>query len=140
MSLVDIDSILDSTVESYHPKENKLDYYNLSHRGMSYSRSLTLHSCPRKFELDSKYAIKKRRNSVTFAYGHSVGEGIQAVLAGDSVDLALTKTILAYDFDEEDDGNPNEKAAKKSIWWAVIAIELFAKQYDAGIYNFLDGW
>ena len=139
-SLSHLDTILDSTVTSVDPKENKLDYYNLSHKGMSYSRSLTLHSCPRKFELDSKYQIKIRRNSVTFAYGHAIGEGIQAVLAGDSVDLALTKTILAYDYNEDDIGNDGEKAAKKSIWWAVLSVELFAKQYQAGLYTFLDGW
>ena len=140
MSLNNLDTILDSTVDSLHPKENKLDYYNLSHRGISYSRSLTLHACPRKFELDSKYAIKKRRNSVTFAYGHSVGEGIQSIISGDSLSVALTKTIMAYDFDEEDMGNDSEKAAKKSIWWAVLAIELFGKQYQSGMYTFLDGW
>lgn len=133
-----LDTILDS--DAALPKENKLDYYNLTYTGMSYSRSLTLHSCPRKYELDAKYAIKARRNSVTFAYGHAIGEGIQAVLAGDSVTLALTKTILAYDFDEDDMGNDSEKAAKKSIWWAVIAVELFAKQYQGGLYSFLDGW
>lgn len=139
MSLNDLDSILDSIPKEL-PKENKLDYYNLSYKGTSYSRSLTLHSCPRKFELDSKFNIKKRRNSVTFAYGHAMGEGIQAALSGATKTQALVATILAYDFDEEDEGTTNEKAAKKSIWWAVQSVALFADQYLAGIYSFLDGW
>lgn len=138
--LNDIDSLLDSTEIKELPKQNKLDYFNLSYRGLSYSRSLTLHSCPRKFELDAKFNIKSNRNSVTFAYGHAVGDGIQSVLSGDSFDVALTRTILAYDFYEDDKGNDNEKAQKKSLWYAIKNVELFYQQYTAELFTFLKGW
>ena len=140
LTLEALDLLLDDNTVLPLPKENQLDYYNLTYKGQSYSRSLTLHACARKYELDSKFNIKKRRNSVTFAYGHAIGDGVQAVLSGESITKSLVRTILAYDYDEEDIGNPNEKAAKKSIWWAVLNIELFCKQYQAGIYTFLDGW
>jgi hypothetical protein len=139
LTIAAIDSLLDSMPDVL-PKQNQLDYYNLGFKGMSYSRNLTLHACPRKFELDAKYAIKKRRNSVTFAYGHAVGEGIQAVLSGESLTNSIVRTVLAYDHDEEDEGTINESAKKKSIWWSVLNVELFYKQYNAGLYTFLDGW
>jgi|ERR1700748_72283 len=49
---------------------------------LSYSSLLTLHACPRKFQL---YKLKSERASqdeiagVTFAFGHVVGQGIQDV-------------------------------------------------------------
>lgn len=139
-TLSEIDVLLDSTEIKELPRQNTLDYFNLSYRGLSYSRSLTLHSCPRKFELDAKFNIKKMRNSVTFAYGHAVGDGVQSVISGESLDLALTRTILAYDFYEDDKGNDNEVAQKKSLWWAVKNIELFYQQFHGELFKYLKGW
>lgn len=118
----------------------KLDYYNLSHKGLSYSRDLTLHSCGRKYELDSKKAIKGRIESVTFSYGHSVGQAIQSTLSGASFNRTVIDTVLAYSHDEDDLGCENEQKAKKNIWWCVTAAEEFHKKYHAGVYSFLDGW
>lgn len=118
----------------------KLDYYNLSERGLSYSRQLTLHKCPREFELDSKYSIVGRIDSVTFSYGHAVGQAIQSTLSGRTFNQTIIDTILAYTNDEDDMGVENEQKAKKNIWWAITAAEEFHKKFNAGVYNFLDGW
>ena len=118
----------------------KLDYYNITHKGISYSRSLTLHACPRKYELDAKKAIKARRESVTFSYGHAVGAGVQSTLEGKSLNRTIIDTILAYTNDEDDLGTENEQQQKKSIWWAVTAAQEFHSKYNAGVYSFLDGW
>jgi hypothetical protein len=118
----------------------KLDYYNLTHKGLSYSRQLTLHSCPRKYELDAKKAIKGRIESVTFSYGHAVGQAIQSTMAGRTFNETIIDTVLAYTHDEDDAGSESEQNAKKSIWWAVVAAEEFHKKYHAGVYSFLDGW
>ncbi len=118
----------------------KLDYYNLSEKGLSYSRQLTLHSCGRKYELDSKKAIKGKIESVTFSYGHAVGQAIQSTMAGASFNRTVIDTVLAYSHDEDDLGCENEQKSKKNIWWAVIAAEEFYKKYHAGVYSFLEGW
>lgn len=63
-------------------------------RNLSYSSLLTLHSCPREFQLyklgaDSEGLIIEEDEtdsdqSITFAYGHAVGNGVQYALQGDS--------------------------------------------------------
>lgn len=116
----------------------KLDYYNLTHTGLSYSRQLTLHACGRKYELDAKKAIKGKIESATFSYGHAVGEAIQNTIAGDSYNMTVLKTWLAYTHDGA--LTENEEKSKKSIHHAVINAEEFHKKYHSGMYSFLDGW
>src|SRR5207248_577896 len=60
-------------------------------RQLSYSSLLTLHSCPRKFELSKKRSTHRTeedaKSTVTFAFGHVVGEGIASVFSGLSEDI-----------------------------------------------------
>lgn len=55
-------------------------------RQLSYSSLLTLHSCPRKFQLDrlrtTARSAEDLKSTITFAYGHVVGEAIQSAIAG----------------------------------------------------------
>lgn len=118
----------------------KLDYYNRSIKGTSYSRRLTLHSCPRKFELGAKFNVSSRTNSVTFAYGHAVAMGIQSTIAGASYHEAMIESIIAYDHDILDTGTENERRSKKSVWHVVQNVDLFWKQYNSGVFGYLDGW
>jgi hypothetical protein len=118
----------------------KLDYFNRGIKGTSYSRRLTVHSCPRKYELSSKFDLGARTNSITFAFGHAVGAGIQYTLAGYSFNKTLIEVILAFDHDISDLGTVSEQRSKKSIWHAVEAAALFHKQYTAGVHTYLDGW
>lgn len=76
---------------------------------LSYSSLLDLHACPRKFQLNKMQAEKAAQDestSVTFAYGHAIGEGIQQYLINRSMmdeqaafDKALWKVFLAWDTD-----------------------------------------
>lgn len=116
----------------------KLDYYNVTQHGLSYSRQLVLHSCPRKFELDAKKAIKGRVESGTFSYGHAVGAAIQSTIAGATHNQAVIDTWLAYTHDGE--LTESEYAGKKSVHHALLAASEFHKKYHAGVYEFLDGW
>lgn len=118
----------------------KLDYYNITHKGLSYSRQLVLDACPRKYEMDAKFAIKANRSSVTFSYGHAVAAGIQFALAGHSYDRCIVETLCAYTHDVDDIGNTGEQSGKKSIWHAIEGVHLFCKQYQSGTFNYLDGW
>lgn len=116
----------------------KLDYYNLTEWGLSYSRSLTLHACPRKYELQAKKAIKGKVESGTFSYGHAVGQAIQSTIAGRSFNQTVLDTWLAYTFKGE--LSESDYVAKKGWQYAVLAAEEFHKKYHAGVYSFLDGW
>jgi hypothetical protein len=118
----------------------KLDYYNTTYKGLSYSRELTLNSCPKKFELDAKYSVRANRSSVTFSYGHSVAAGIQYALGGHTHARSIVETFVQYEHDVEDVGNDSEKASKKSIWHSLLSVDEFYAQYKNGLFKFLDGW
>jgi hypothetical protein len=91
----------------------------------SYSQLLDLHSCPRKLQL-KKYAAAREvltdpEANLHFAFGHSVGAGVQSVLTGADLNVALFQSFLAWSagFDSR---IPKKK---KSIWEAGIATEKF---------------
>lgn len=104
---------------------------------LSYSSLLTLHSCPRKFQLyklQHQYdKVEDISNSVTFAYGHMVGSGIQKILEQRTLDSVLFEEFLAWDCDIFAD-NPKQG---KSFWGAWIAIRQFDSMRANG---YLDGY
>lgn len=94
-------------------------------RQLSYSSLLTLHSCPRKFQLyklRTTYKLEEQlKQTITFAFGHVVGEAIQNALSGDSEEQVIWKMFLGWHaplFAEDEKG-------KKSFWDAVLAAQRF---------------
>ena len=94
-------------------------------RRLSYSSLLTLHTCPRKFELYKKRTTHRTEelleSTITFAFGHVVGEGIQLIFQGHSIEFVIFQMFLKWHADlfaRDDKG-------KKSFWEAVIAIQRF---------------
>lgn len=111
---------------------------------LSYSSLLTLHSCPKKFQLDKLNSEQEQvddggSSNVTFAFGHIVGEGIQGVLVGQSEDQIIFNMFLGWHADLFD---RNDKQVK-SFFHAVAAVQKFIalrkagllKDYDIVIYN-----
>ena len=104
---------------------------------LSYSSRLTLHSCPKKYQL---YKLNSTLNeaddsssSVTFSYGHVVGLGIQNCLQDLSEDTILFNAFMMWDcdlFDRNDKQN-------KSFFLAVSAIQRFIHMRQHG---FLEGY
>jgi PD-(D/E)XK nuclease superfamily len=88
---------------------------------LSYSSLTTLHSCPRKFEL-SRCMDTERESTVTFAFGHAVGAGVQSLVLGLSMHDTIWNMFLAWDTDLLDE----EPKDKKSFWHAIHAIQKFA--------------
>ncbi len=92
---------------------------------LSYSSLLTLHSCPRKFQL---YKLKSERASsdeaqnVTFAFGHAVGEGIQLVFQGLPISEIMFRMFLIWDSKGLWD---RDEKRKKSFAEAVSAVRKF---------------
>ncbi len=99
---------------------------------LSYSSMLSLHSCPRAFQLyklNSKTSeFEDIHQSLTFLFGHTVGAGIQLLMEGNSYDNTLWKLFLAWDMDLFD-LNPKQQ---KSFWHAMAALELFTELRDSG--------
>lgn len=112
--------------------EGKIDYRI---RQLSYSSLLTLHTCPREFQL---YKLRTSPNQetdwksqVTFDFGHLVGDGIQKVMEGVELDKIVWSMFLSWtqDLFIKDD------KSKKSFWTAVFGVQRFISMREAG---FLD--
>lgn len=94
---------------------------------LSYSSLLTLHSCPRKYQLDRLKAtsiydeIEDIPQSVTFAFGTVVGMGVQELLEHRDLDRAIWQMFLEWEpiLDAE-----NTKQ-KKSFYLAIFAVMQF---------------
>lgn len=105
-------------------------------RQLSYSSLLSLHSCPRKFQLSRLRTTHRSeellKSTITFSFGHVVGEGIQLVLEGKSEEEVIWRMFLGwhtpnlFDADEKD---------KKDFWSAVIAIQRFIAMREGGFLN-----
>lgn len=91
---------------------------------LSYSSNLTLHSCPRKFQLYKLGTDKPgidEKSAVTFALGHIVGAGVQGLLEGKTVKQMYWESFLMWDTDLF----AEDTKSKKSFWEAMLAIERF---------------
>lgn len=102
---------------------------------LSYSGNLTLHGCPRKFQLE-RYTAKVNvdidwRSSLTFQYGHTVGDAIAATVAGVSKDKILLDAFTGWKMDLFTE---NEKQ-KKSFTYALFAIHKFWAMQEEGFFE-----
>ena len=103
-------------------KPGEIDYRI---RQLSYSSILSLHECPRKFQL---YKLRAQRTKesligkITFAYGHVVGHGIQRILSNIPLRQVVWEMFLMWDVDLF----AEDEKKDKSFWTAVVAVEKFA--------------
>lgn len=104
---------------------------------LSYSSLLTLHTCPRKFQLyklNSKVElVEDVPGSITFAYGHAVGAGVQGVLEGKTIEQITMEEFIRWDVDLLAENTKQNK----SFFGALVAINQFKSMYDNG---YLDGY
>ena len=105
-------------------------------RSLSYSSLLTLHSCPRKYQLkrmEAEAAEDDLPSSVTFAFGHVVGLGIQEYLTHQNITKTWLECFLMWEPDLLAD-NPRQA---KSFWQAMAAVERFISMCSSG---FMSDW
>ena len=99
---------------------------------LSYSSLLDLHNCPRKFQLNklarSMAAADDPSSSVTFAYGHLVGAGVQSLLLGRSMEETVWECFLNWEADLLGE-NPWQN---KDVWEALYCLQVFAGMYAGG--------
>lgn len=98
---------------------------------LSYSALNLLHECPRKFQLSRLNAWKEENTgdeSLTFAFGHCVGRGVQAVFEGypEQQVIFLLFCLWPIDFEVE---NPKQE---KSFYHAILAVRNFYHLYHDG--------
>lgn len=111
-------------------------------KNLSYSSMLDFHACPRNYQLRKLQApteeidldLDPSKSSVTFSYGHAVGEGVAHALQSDNVDFALWAAFLAWDAPLLAD-NPKQK---KDIWGALLAVQKFHFLYWET--DMFEGW
>ena len=115
----DLDEEFDLNKDKQHSNQLRI-------KELSYSSCCTLHSCPRKFLLDKTASHKEDTPTVTFAFGHAVGEGIQQVLLGSNWTTVLWSMFKIWDTDLLEE----EAKSKKSIWEAVLAVQKFKNYYE----------
>jgi hypothetical protein len=110
--------------------EGSIDYRI---RQLSYSSILTLHSCPRKFELYKKRttfrAEESIKSSITFAFGHFVGRAIQRVFEGWSYEQIIWNEFLEW----SPDLFAEDEKLNKSFWSAAVAIQKFISLRKSGL-------
>lgn len=84
---------------------------------LSYSGALTLHACPRLYQLEKLEAerVVDYQENVTFAYGHAVGEGIQQYLITRSLDKAIWAAFLFWDTDYADEDDKRHKSFPEAV-------------------------
>ena len=101
-------------------------------RQLSYSSLLSLHSCPRKFQLyklrTTHKTAESTKNTITFAFGHVVGDGIQKVFQGLTEDEIIWDMFVGW---HTELWNADEKACK-SFPEAVLAIRKLLSLREQG--------
>lgn len=99
----------------------------------SYSGNLSMHTCPRKHQLKclGVQRTQDEMSTITFAFGHVVGQGIQDIIVGKSWDEVIFDLFTGWyaPFEAE-----NEKQ-KKSITEAVHCLQQFQALWNAGFLN-----
>lgn len=104
-------------------------------RQLSYSSLLTLHSCPREFQLyklrTSHREEESLKSTITFNFGHIVGEGIQLIFQELPLEDILWKLFLAW----EPDLLAEDEKAGKSFFSALLALKKFKFIKDEGYLN-----
>ena len=101
-------------------------------RNLSYSSLLTLHTCPRKYQLYKLNTTHETpedvKASITFAYGHLVGTGIQELFEGKSWAEILFNAFVHWNCDLfAEDSKQN-----KSFWGGINALKQFSSMRDNG--------
>lgn len=121
----------------------QLDYGTSGYHGLSYSRRATLHSCPRKFQIENALGVKERVDSVTFSFGHAVAAGVQDYFQHHSLQSAVIACCKHYTAAWSDFGSASEQRGKKSVWYAINAVCVFVKSLEsllAGGITSLQNW
>lgn len=88
---------------------------------LSHSSDVTLHRCPRRFELD-KLSARNNDQDVHTRYGDIVGRGVQNYLISRNIQKTIFQMFMDWTGDIDDDSGLKDK---KTLWHAMAAVERF---------------
>jgi hypothetical protein len=92
---------------------------------LSNSSSVTLHKCPRKFEIYRMLGKQvDEQGDEHLDFGSAVGEGMQEYLVSGSYEKAVMKVFRSWKKDLDDDQGAK---SKKLFWHAVFAMQKFVE-------------
>jgi hypothetical protein len=105
---------------------------------ISYSALLTLHSCPKKFQLDRLKVAKpdestESSSNITFSFGHVVGAGAQSVLQNKNKNSIIMEAFITW----KPELFAENTKQKKSFFLALRAINRLKSMLDNG---YLKDW
>jgi hypothetical protein len=133
MSVIeDIDSLVDIEDIKDNPRVELPLTGDPRMKKLSYSSSLLLHTCPRKYQLIKLGTNTKKvdpQSQLTFDFGHTVGEAVVDLLCGKSRDEVIFNIFLNW---------PNHLFAedtvrKKSLAHAIFAVDSFLAAREQGL-------
>lgn len=133
----DIDGILDERTDgnagvswAEPGYEGQIDYRI---RQLSYSSILSLHTCPRKFQLYKLRTTNRLEDSdktkITFSFGGVVGQAIQSSLENKPWDTIVSEMFLGW----KTELFAEDPKLKKSFFQAIFAIQKFKAMRAAGL-------
>lgn len=93
---------------------------------LSYSRSKTLHECPRKFQLKEKYATGVRTGNVHTAFGHAYAAMVQTYFQTLDFERSIVAGAAAWDLPDLWEEPPAKSA--KCFEEVLIAFDCFIHQ------------
>jgi len=135
-----LDSLIETPVlatESSSDLQEAIPYEGMDPRLklLSYSSCLTLHTCPRKYQLyklnSLEADLEEELNSfqqLTFDFGTAVGDGIQSCLLGKSEDEIFLAIFLSW----KGELLLENTKQKKSFWLALHAVRCFMDLKSTG--------
>lgn len=106
-----------------------LTYFHTGAKGFSHSRLDALDRCARKFELENKLGVRRGGNSVTFAYGHAFGEGVQKIIEGYTFEETVFHILCTWDYDIADDGYESDIRNNKNYFEVLNVLNRFYIMY-----------
>ena len=102
---------------------------------LSYSSIANLHACPRLWQLirlnSQGEDTDTPEESLTFAFGHAVGTGIQELFTGASLQQTIWNMFVAWPVELFLE-NPKQN---KSFWVAMTAVQQFHKMHRGGAFT-----
>lgn len=122
MELIDLDAPFEPTPTTEFAGDYPAEIPPLL-RNLSYSSTNELNSCERLWVLNRLRSVgANKRKTVTFAFGHAVGQGIQSTLEDKSEEHIILDMFLAWNYG---DIYGEEEKANKSFWTAIQAVQSF---------------
>lgn len=128
-------ALIDQELELAAPTQHPSPCADLRLRQLSYSSLELLNTCPRAFEL---YKITPRAevevdssSNLTFAYGHMVGQAVQDLFSGKSMQQVVWQAFLGWHADLLAENTKQNK----SFWLAMQAVSSLAHLYSSGVFD-----